>query len=175
MQRASSIAIYRSTGDTGCRVSTSLSTQSAAPRCQLSADTSGTGVCRRYTPRPPPNPAICSGSDPTRRRRSRTYQPMGYIGLPVFKTADDWVNHALCRLSAPSLAPPPRATTTRAWLHVRPRVRPRIGNRTVSHVLVGGLYGLVASKPLGAQTDYVAKKSRPGAVAESHGPLVEPV
>jgi hypothetical protein len=31
---------------------------------------------------------------PTRRRRSRTYQPMGYIGLPVLKTAQQWLNQA---------------------------------------------------------------------------------
>jgi hypothetical protein len=46
-----------------------------------------------------PEPKI---TGPTRRRRSRTYQPMGYIGLPVLKTG--WATGPLPPQGAQSMA-----------------------------------------------------------------------
>ena len=49
-----------------------------------------------------------AGTSPAERRRSRTYQPWGYHGLPVLKTGRVWLNETVWAGSAPPCAPSPR-------------------------------------------------------------------
>jgi hypothetical protein len=47
-----------------------------------------------------------AGTSLAERRRSRTYQPLGYNGLPVLKIRRVWLNRAVYPRSAPPGAPP---------------------------------------------------------------------
>ena len=58
--------------------------------------------------------ALFAGILPAERRRSRTYQPWGYHGLPVLKISGVWLIEPVWAGSAPPIAPP-------AWtVHGRP-------------------------------------------------------
>ena len=52
----------------------------------------------------PLNHARCGLAE---RRRSRTYQPWGYHGLPVLTVGRVWLNGAVAGVPAPPVAPPP--------------------------------------------------------------------
>jgi hypothetical protein len=51
----------------------------------------------RASPMNFPTVAPAAGFGPAERRRSRTYRPWGYHGLPVLKTAEIWLCASDCR------------------------------------------------------------------------------